>query len=157
MTIGRMRYADGANDDQGGRWSVSLTLPVFENERIERFYDTLRETLRELAERRRCTVIVEHQVTHRDKEGYSLYLDFLWYQGRELLSCYRVSDTRRWDGVAIPPPKHLRKAVPRDGGWYRAGDRFVSYRNVYSPEQGSGVRRSAYRSFLPEESLPWQK
>lgn len=154
MTIGRKRYADGGVGEDGGRWSVSLTLPVFENERVEGFYQTLVRTVSEVAARRGCTVIVEHRVTHRDEEGYSLYLDFLWYRERVLFACYRLSDTRRWDGIAIPPPKKKRTAVPKDGGWYREGDTFVSYRNLFS-EQGEPVRRSAYRRLIPEERSAW--
>lgn len=157
MTIGRTRIADGGTNREGARWAVSLTLPVFEEERIGKFYDTLCRTVSELSERLGCTAIVEHRVTHRDEEGYSLYLDFLWYRERTLFACYRLSDTRRWDGMSLPPPKHRRAAVPKNGGWYREGDLFVGYRNAFSLEEGQTVRRSAYRQFFPEERLPWTK
>lgn len=151
MDIVGIRRAEGGENEEGKRFSLSMTLPQMDGE-IPPFYERLYQTVKELCCRRGCTLRSEMTVGYQDEESYSLYLDFLWYRGRELLSCYRIALSRMADGALLPPPRHLRKRIPKDGGWYRTKDHYVLFRNAFTG--GEGVRRSAYRSCIPEEHVP---
>ena len=154
MDIIGIRRADGGENEEGKRFSLLMTLPQIDGE-VPPFYECLYQTVRELCRRRGCTLRGEMVISYRDAVSYSLYLDFVWYRGRELLSCYRIALSRMADGTLLPPPKHLRKRIPKNGGWYRTKEDCVLFRNAFTA--GEGIRRSAYRSRIPEEHYPWEE
>lgn len=144
---------------QEGGWSTHLLLPWFGEEvegqeRLNGFYGRLSEAVDRAAERLSGTVIGEMRVACREDTFYSLLLDFLFFRGRDLIACHRVADTRLWNGMVLSPPREVRRRIPKNGGWYFDGRRYVLYQNNFTPEQGSGVRRSAYRRFFREEYYP---
>lgn len=154
MNIVGIRRADGGENEEGRRFSLAMTLPQIDGE-IPPFYERLYQTVRELCRRRGCTLRSEMVISYQDAVSYSLYLDFLWYRGRELLSCYRIALSRMADGTLLPPPKHLRKRIPKNGGWYRTKDTCVLFYNAF--RVGETIRRSAYRSRILEECYLWQE
>jgi hypothetical protein len=142
-----------------GRWSAFLLFPHFTEEaegqeRLNAFYGQLFETVKQTAARLSCTVIGDTVVACREDTFYSLVLDLLFYRGRDLIACQRLADTRLWSGIVLPPPKEVRRRIPKHGGWYFDGKRYVLFQNTFTPEQGSGVRRSAYRRFFLEVCYP---
>ena len=112
------------------RWSVSLLLPRFSEEsegaeRLSGFYRRLAEAVEGAAARLSCTAVGELRVACREDTFYSLVIDLLFYRGRDLVACHRVTDTRLWSGIALPPPKAVRRRIPKNGGWYFDGRRYV--------------------------------
>ncbi len=156
MKIEKIRLTARSSPDETGTWSVTLMLPHFYEEaegyeRLNAFYTRLAEAVKTRAAALSCTVLSEMKIACVEDTFYSLVLDFLFYRGRDMIDCKRLTDTRRWDGIALPPPRAVKRCVPANGGWYFDGEHYVLYQNTFTPEGGSGVRRSAYRSFLPEE------
>ncbi len=151
-------HADGVNGE-AGRWSASLLFPRFTEEvegreRLNAFYGRLAEAIERAAEDLSCAAVSELTVACREDTFYSLILDVLFFRGRDLIACHRVADTRLWNGIALPPPREVRRRIPKNGGWYFDGRRYILFQNSFTPEQGSGVRRSAYRRFFGETCYP---
>ncbi len=156
MKIEAIRIHGKNGPEEKTRWTAALVMPRFSEEaegreRLNAFYERLAEEARGAAARLSCTVLSELKIACREDTFYSLVLDFLFYRGRRMLRCERLTDTRLWNGTALPPPREVGRRIPKNGGWYFDGKRYVLYQNVFTPEQGSGVRRSAYGIFLPEE------
>ncbi len=117
------------------------------------FYRRLAEAVETYAVARDCAVLGEMTVACQEDTFFSLVLDLLAYRGSVMTDCRRVCDTRSWEGLALPPPRWVRRRIPRGGGWYFDGEHYRVYENTFTPERGSGVRRSGYRVFLPETVL----
>lgn len=148
MEIIGVQRADGGVNAEGKRFSLLVTLPQL-GESVPPFYERLYETVRELCERRGCCLRAELVIPWREAGACSFYLDFLWYRGRELLSCYRLSDNRDAGGERLAPPRALRQSIPKNGGWFRCGEGYVTYENAFTPTLG--LRRSDYHVCLPEQ------
>ena len=156
MKIEKIRILDRNAPDDSHPWSITLYLPRFSKdtagrERLTAFYGTLADAVKKRAKALSCAVFSEMRVTCIEDTFYSLVLDVLFYRGRDLVDCQRLTDTRRWDGIALAPPKPVKRRVPRNGGWYFDGNQYILYQNTFTSDQGLGVRRSAYGRFLPEE------
>ena len=155
MKIEKIRlHARHAPEDRSF-WSMALILPRFSEEaagyeRLTAFYAALADAVQKRAAALSCAALSEMKVACVEDTFYSLVLDFLFYQGRDLIDCKRLTDTRRWDGIALPPPRPVKRQIPRNGGWYFDGEHYILYQNTFTPEEGVGVRRSAYGIFLPE-------
>ncbi|MBQ4064821.1 MAG: hypothetical protein IJD10_01835 [Clostridia bacterium] len=155
MKIEEVRIRDRGGEGEG-LWSVSLLFPRFTeeaegHERLNDFYRKLAEAVCGAAQGLSCTALSEMRVVCDEDTFYSLVLDVLFYRNRNLIACKRIADTRLWKGIALPPPKEVGRCVPKNGGWYYNGEQYVLFQNTFTPEQGSGVRRSEYRKFLTEE------
>lgn len=155
MKIEKVRIHLKQAPEETARWSVALVLPRFAETceglaRLTDFYARLAETVQERARYLRGTVFSDMKIACVEDTFYSLVLDFLFYQGRQLIACERLCDTRSWDGMILRPPRSVKRCIPKNGGWYFDGEHYVLYQNTFTPEKGSGVRRSAYGIFFPE-------
>ncbi len=155
MKIDKIRLNARHAPEEPSLWSMALLLPRFSEEaagyeRLTAFYAALADAVRVRAAALSCAVLSELKVACVEDTFYSLVLDFLFYQGRDLIDCKRLTDTRRWDGIALPPPRLVKRQIPRDGGWYFDGEHYILYQNTFTPAEGIGVRRSAYGIFFPE-------
>ena len=155
MKIEKSRWIAHASPEEATRWSMALILPRFGEEVTGRevladFYAALAEAIRQKAVALSCTVFSEWRLACEEDTFYSLVLDVLFYRGRDLVDCQRIADTRRWDGILLPPPRAVKRCVPPNGGWYFNGVDYILYQNTFSREKGAGVRRSAYGKFFQE-------
>lgn len=155
MKIDKIRVNARHAPEEPSLWSMALLLPRFSEEtagyeRLTAFYATLADAVQARAMALSCAVFSEMKVACNEDTFYSLVLDFLFYKGRDLIDCKRLTDTRRWDGIALPPPRPVKRQIPKNGGWYFDGEHYILYQNTFTTAEGVGVRRSAYGIFLPE-------
>ncbi len=151
----------GCNED-GKPYTVRIEVPCFSDDdeagkRLNAFYHRLSEKIGQTAEENGCTVIGELHRAYSGEGIFSLYIDFFWYRGRELLACRRISDTRNAEGLELPPPSKLKRKLPGNGGWYYDGSSCVIYENKFTPGAEQGVRRSQYYRFFAETRFPVQQ
>lgn len=155
MKIETVRISARNTPDEPRRWSVALCLPCFSEdvpgyEALTDFYERLAEAVTERAKALSCTVFSHVKLACAEDSFYSLVLDFLFFRGRDMTDCQRLTDTRRWDGILLPPPRQVKRQIPPRGGWYFDGENYVLFDNTFTPEQGVRARRSSYGIFLPE-------
>ena len=151
MNIETKRIIKNVCGADGKNYTVRLEIPFFSADmvRLNEFYEKLAEKLEENAIKNNCTIISELHKTFEDNNIFSVYIDLLWYRGKELLACHRICDTRRSDGYEIRPPKGIKK-LSQKSGWYYTDADFIVYENRFDPDTAKVVRRSEYSKFFFE-------
>ncbi len=153
MNIEIKRIIKTVSGNDGKNYNLRLEIPFFseedgEGKKLNVFYENFAKKLEENAMKNSCTIISELHKAFCGEDFFSLYIDILWYRGRELLACRRVSDTRR-AGYEIRPPKGLKK-LSNKRGWYYNGKDCVFYENNFTLGAEKNIRRSEYYKFFSE-------
>lgn len=134
----------GKNAD-GKAFSCKLELPVFSDEEIERFYTDLEKRIVRRAERDGYSVFSKLCVVYRDDSSFSLYIDIVFCDKRDVAGLYRVCDNRK-NGVEIPFPRKIKRRGY--DGFCINGNRILAFKNNF--EKSAGVRRSDYLSLIEQ-------
>ena len=141
---GKTTVYSGKNSD-GKAFSCKLELPAFFDEEIDLFYTDLKGRIVKRAERDGHSVFSKLCIVYFDDSSFSLYIDVVFCDKRDVVGLYRICDNRK-NGVEIPFPRKIKRRGY--DGFCINGNRILAFKNNF--EKSVGVRRSDYLSLIEQ-------
>jgi hypothetical protein len=149
MKIIRRPINDSGKNENGDNWSVSLEMPFFEDNELDGFYSEMAERIKARAMHEGCSAFAYLCVVCLDDESFSLYVDIIFCQKRDITDFYRICDNRR-NGVMIPMPKKLKRRGYDCFCFKNSG--ILAFKNHFK-KYAATVKRKDYRIFIEAAEL----
>lgn len=145
MKIKTQITTESGKNGSGKAFFVNLELPFFDDDDIDSFYLKLKERIIRRAERDGSRASSKLCVVYEDGESFSLFIDILFSNKRELTGLYRICDNRK-NGLEMPMPKKLKRRGY--DSFCVKGDRILAFKNNF--DASSGIRVSDYLSAIEQ-------